>query len=49
MSEEKVRLSGEASRPGASADGPVLPTVNPDVEKTAPAKEVGLPAFLYVV
>lgn len=47
MAEEKVRVSGDMSRP---ADAPILPTTNPDVEKkAAPAPEAGLPAAAYVV
>jgi len=44
MSEEKVRVSGEVSRP---ANAPVLPTVNPDTEKRQqePASNGIHPAF----
>ena len=49
MSEEKVRVSGEIPR---GAESPILPTVNPDVEKVQVQKgPKGLaihPAF-YVV
>jgi len=47
MGEDKVRVSGEISRP---ADAPVLPTVNPDVEKLQDAKNNGIhPAFYVMV
>jgi hypothetical protein len=47
MAEEKVRVSGDMSRP---ADAPVLPTINPEVEKkAAPAPEAGIPAAFYVM
>jgi hypothetical protein len=46
MAEEKVRTSGDVSRP---ADAPVLPTVNPDVEKKAAAPEPSIPAAVYVM
>jgi hypothetical protein len=46
MAEEKVRVSGDMSRP---ADAPILPTTNPEVEKKAPAPEAGLPAAAYVM
>lgn len=46
MSEEKVRVSGELSRPAA----PVLPTLNPDAEKVAAEKATAsaVPTFVYV-
>jgi hypothetical protein len=47
MAEEKVRVSGELSRP--AADAPVLPTSNPDLEKKTPPAEAGLPAAAYVM
>lgn len=47
MAEEKVRVSGELSRP--AADAPVLPTSNPDLEKKTPPAEAGLPAAAYVI
>jgi hypothetical protein len=47
MAEEKVRVSGDMSRP--AADAPVLPTVNPDAEKKTAAPDAGLPAAAYVV
>jgi len=48
MGEEKVRISGEISRP---ADSPVLPTVNPEVEKAAAQKKAdnGIPPAVYVM
>jgi hypothetical protein len=48
MGEEKVRISGEISRP---ADSPVLPTVNPEVEKAAAQKRAdnGIPPAVYVM
>jgi hypothetical protein len=47
MSEEKVRVSGELSRPATS---PVLPTLNADAEKAAAekAKATVVPTFVYV-
>ncbi|RDW64934.1 DUF250 membrane protein-like protein [Coleophoma cylindrospora] len=45
MGEEKVRISGELSRP---ADAPVLPTVNPMAEKSEPPK-AALPPAVYVI
>jgi len=45
MAEEKMRLSGETSRPSSS---PVLPTVNPDLEKRAPP-EAALHPAVYVI
>jgi hypothetical protein len=44
--EEKTRTSGEAPREQAS--GPILPTVNPDMEKTQPPK-AAIPSFVYVM
>ena len=48
MGEEKVRISGEISRP---ADSPVLQTVNPEVEKAAAQKKAdnGIPPAVYVM
>lgn len=46
MSEEKVRLSGENARP---ADSPILPTVNPNIEKQEPKKGNGIPPAVYVM
>ncbi|KAK8922709.1 hypothetical protein VCV18_006768 [Metarhizium anisopliae] len=46
MSEEKSRVSGEVPR--AESSSPVLPTVNPAVEKPQPPKSVVHPAF-YVI
>jgi len=46
MGEEKVRVSGELSRPTDS--GPVLPTVNPDATKSEPQK-AAVPAAVYVM
>lgn len=45
MAEEKVRVSGELRQ----GDAPVLPTVNPDVEKKPQAQEPGIPAAFYVM
>lgn len=45
MGEEKVRVSGEISRP---ADAPILPTVNPATEKPV-EKAGGLHASVYVI
>jgi hypothetical protein len=45
MSEEKVRLSGENSRAG---DSPILPTVNPNVEKKPELKGNGINPAVYV-
>ncbi|KAA8575509.1 hypothetical protein EYC84_004658 [Monilinia fructicola] len=42
MTEEKVRVSGEVSRP---ADAPILPTVNPAAEQSEPPKAAVHPAF----
>lgn len=44
--EEKTRTSGESPREQAS--GPVLPTVNPEVEKAQPPK-AAIPSFVYVM
>jgi hypothetical protein len=48
MSEEKVRVSGEIPR---AADTPILPTVNPAVEKNEAqqASKGLLPPWIYVV
>lgn len=43
MSEEKSRISGEVSRAE-----PVLPTINPQIEKPQPVKSAVHPVF-YVV
>lgn len=43
--EEKIRVSGDITRADSS---PVLPTVNPQVDKPAPAKASLHPVF-YVV
>lgn len=47
MGEEKVRVSGELSRP-ADNNGPVLPTVNQDILKTEPPKGM-IPPAVYVI
>ncbi|KAK9441566.1 DUF250 domain membrane protein [Metarhizium brunneum] len=47
MSEEKSRVSGEVPR--AESSSPVLPTVNPAVEKPQPPKSVVHPAFYVIV
>lgn len=44
--DEKTRTSGESPREPTS--GPVLPTVNPEVEKAQPVK-TGIPSFVYVM
>lgn len=44
--EEKIRVSGDITR--ADTSSPVLPTVNPQVDKPAPAKASLHPIF-YVV
>jgi hypothetical protein len=46
MSEEKVRVSGEVSRP---ANAPVLPTVNPDAEKRQDPASNGIHPAFYVM
>lgn len=47
--EEKMRTSGEGPREaGPSSSAPVLPTVNPDAEKS-PAPKSAIPAAAYVV
>ena len=46
MAEEKVRISGELSRP---ADSPILPTVNPNAEKTLEAPKSGVHPAFYVM
>lgn len=43
--EEKERTSGEVARPEPASTAPVLPTVNPAVEKTEPPKPTFHPAF----
>jgi drug/metabolite transporter (DMT)-like permease len=45
MSEEKVRVSGEVSRP--TADAPVLPVTSQDLKVLEP-KKAGIPSFVYV-
>jgi hypothetical protein len=47
MSEEKVRVSGELSRP---ANSPILPTLNADAEKAAVEKATTtiVPTAVYV-
>ena len=40
--EEKTRTSGDSPR--EASNGPVLPTVNPDAEKSQPAKPAVHPA-----
>ncbi|KAH8899575.1 triose-phosphate transporter [Thozetella sp. PMI_491] len=47
VAEEKVRTSGESPR--EASNGPVLPTVNPDAEKTQPPKPSLHPAFYVIV
>lgn len=46
MSEEKVRVSGDLTRPAV----PALPTLNPDAEKAAAEKANAnsMPTFVYV-
>ncbi|KAJ9165042.1 TPT-domain-containing protein [Coniochaeta hoffmannii] len=44
--EEKTRTSGELPREQTS--GPILPTVNPEAEKTQPPK-AAIPSFVYVI
>lgn len=44
--EEKTRTSGESPREQAGA--PILPIVNPEAEKTQPAK-AAIPSFVYVI
>ncbi|KUJ15517.1 triose-phosphate transporter [Mollisia scopiformis] len=46
MSEEKVRLSGENAR---AADSPILPTVNPNLEKKQEPKGNGINPAVYVI
>lgn len=46
MSEEKVRLSGENVR---AADSPILPTVNPNLEKKQEPKGNGINPAVYVM
>ena len=46
MGEEKVRVSGELSKP---ADSPILPTINPAAEKSEPPKSGGIHPALYVM
>jgi hypothetical protein len=45
MSDEKVRSSVDAARDPAQ---PVLPTVNPNVEKPAPPPAAGLHPAVYI-
>lgn len=47
MGEEKVRISGESPR--GAADAPVLPTVNPAVEKLAEPASSGIHPAFYVM
>ncbi|KAH8907009.1 triose-phosphate transporter [Coniochaeta sp. PMI_546] len=44
--EEKTRTSGESPR--EQTNGPILPTVNPEVEKVQPPK-AAIPSFVYVI
>ena len=44
--EEKTRTSGELPR--EQTNGPILPTVNPEAEKTQPPK-AAIPSFVYVM
>jgi hypothetical protein len=46
MGEEKVRLSGESPR---AADTPILPTVNPAVEKIQEPPKAGIHPAFYVM
>lgn len=46
MSEEKVRVSGEVSRP--AADSPVLPVTSQDATKISEPQKAGIPSFVYV-
>lgn len=46
MGEEKVRVSGELSRP--TDNGPVLPTVNPEATKSE-APRGAIPPAVYVM
>jgi hypothetical protein len=46
--EEKTRTSGEAPREPQASTGPILPTVNPEVEKAQPPK-AAIPSFVYVM
>jgi len=45
MSEEKVRVSGEAPRTAAAS---ILPTVNPDAEKSQAPASSGIHPAVYV-
>lgn len=47
MTEEKVRTSGERERERVDDSADILPTVNPAVAKTEPAKS-GVPAAVYI-
>ncbi|KAI0013326.1 TPT-domain-containing protein [Xylariaceae sp. FL0662B] len=47
MADEKTRTSGEVARP--EAKGPILPTTNPETEKSQPPKAAVHPAFYIVV
>jgi hypothetical protein len=44
--EEKTRVSGEVTRSGSS---PVLPTVNPQAEKSQSSLSIGIHPAFYVV
>lgn len=46
--DEKMRTSGDIPRDGASSSAPVLPTVNPDAEKSQQPK-ASIPAAVYVI
>lgn len=46
MGEEKVRISGESPR---GNDAPILPTVNPEVEKLQEPASNGIHPAFYVV
>ena len=47
--EEKMRTSGDIPRDGASSSSaPILPTVNPDAEKSQSSKPT-IPAAVYVM
>ena len=46
--EEKTRTSGDSPREQQTTSGPILPTVNPEVEKVQPPK-AAIPSFVYVM
>ncbi|KAB5585826.1 triose-phosphate transporter family-domain-containing protein [Coniochaeta sp. 2T2.1] len=46
--EEKTRTSGDSPREQQTTGGPILPTVNPEVEKVQPPK-AAIPSFVYVI